>query len=206
LGSAPDRRTRRALLHLSNSCASPHGPEMLVTHDPLRTQCPRSASVLHRERLNGSVHGALRNYLCKGLRDRMFGCPSRPVSFRSSFRANSFRRDARTIRRHELFTHNKPVIVGAKHRCSASKSASGDCFMPHRVARRSLAGSGLVSQSGAAMRCEPCPDCDTYWTSVFPKERTGCLRLSRQFVRPLRFPLKVRQNSSHKVGGIRSSR
>jgi DNA-binding NarL/FixJ family response regulator len=37
LGSAPDRRTRRALLHLSNSCASPCGPAMLVTHDPLRT-------------------------------------------------------------------------------------------------------------------------------------------------------------------------
>jgi hypothetical protein len=37
LGSAPDLRTRRALLHLSNSCASPYGPAMLVTHDPLRT-------------------------------------------------------------------------------------------------------------------------------------------------------------------------
>jgi hypothetical protein len=34
LGSAPDRRTRRALLHLSNSCASPCGPATLVTHDP----------------------------------------------------------------------------------------------------------------------------------------------------------------------------
>ena len=37
LGSAPDHRTRRALLHLSNSCASPCGPAMLVTHDPLQT-------------------------------------------------------------------------------------------------------------------------------------------------------------------------
>ena len=34
LGAAPDHRTRRALLHLSNSCASPCGPAMLVTHDP----------------------------------------------------------------------------------------------------------------------------------------------------------------------------
>ena len=31
LGSAPDRRTRRALLHLSYSCAAPFGPAMLVT-------------------------------------------------------------------------------------------------------------------------------------------------------------------------------
>ena len=32
LGSAPDRRTRRALLHLSYSCAPPCGPAILVTH------------------------------------------------------------------------------------------------------------------------------------------------------------------------------
>ena len=37
LGSAPDCRTRRALLHLSYSCASPFGPATLVTHDPDRT-------------------------------------------------------------------------------------------------------------------------------------------------------------------------
>src|SRR3984893_11153946 len=36
LGSAPDCRTRRALLHLSYSCASPFGPATLVTHDPKR--------------------------------------------------------------------------------------------------------------------------------------------------------------------------
>jgi len=36
LGSAPDRRTRRALLHLSYSCAAPFGPAILVTHDPNR--------------------------------------------------------------------------------------------------------------------------------------------------------------------------
>jgi hypothetical protein len=34
LGSAPDCRTRRALLHLSYSCASPFGPAVLVTQDP----------------------------------------------------------------------------------------------------------------------------------------------------------------------------
>ena len=34
LRSAPDCRTRRALLHLSYSCASPCGPAMLVTHGP----------------------------------------------------------------------------------------------------------------------------------------------------------------------------
>ena len=36
LGSAPCP-TRRALLHLSYSCASPFGPATLVTHDPERT-------------------------------------------------------------------------------------------------------------------------------------------------------------------------
>ena len=34
LGSTPDRRTRRALLHLSYSCASPVLMTMLVTHNP----------------------------------------------------------------------------------------------------------------------------------------------------------------------------
>src|SRR6516164_8179077 len=33
----PDRRTRRALLHLSYSSAPPFGPVMLVTQDPHRT-------------------------------------------------------------------------------------------------------------------------------------------------------------------------
>src|SRR2546423_5258538 len=37
LRSAPDHRTRRALLHLSYSCAAPVLPAMLVTHDPTRT-------------------------------------------------------------------------------------------------------------------------------------------------------------------------
>ena len=37
LRSAPDCRTRRALLHLSYSCVSPFGPALLVTHDPERT-------------------------------------------------------------------------------------------------------------------------------------------------------------------------
>src|SRR5262245_56995967 len=34
LRSAPDCRTRRALLHLSYSCAAPFGPAILVTQDP----------------------------------------------------------------------------------------------------------------------------------------------------------------------------
>src|SRR5436190_3383494 len=34
LRSAPDCRTRRALLHLSYSCAAPVLPALLVTHDP----------------------------------------------------------------------------------------------------------------------------------------------------------------------------
>ena len=37
LRSAPDCRTRRAFLHLSYSYASPCGPALLVTQDPLRT-------------------------------------------------------------------------------------------------------------------------------------------------------------------------
>src|SRR5262249_5867421 len=37
LRSAPDCRTRRVLLHLSYSCASPFGPALLVTQDPERT-------------------------------------------------------------------------------------------------------------------------------------------------------------------------
>jgi hypothetical protein len=34
LRSAPDCRSRRAVLHISYSCASPRGPAMLVTQDP----------------------------------------------------------------------------------------------------------------------------------------------------------------------------
>jgi len=37
LRSAPDCRTRRVLLHLSYSCASPFGPALLVTQDPMQT-------------------------------------------------------------------------------------------------------------------------------------------------------------------------
>ncbi len=36
LGSPPDGRPRRALLHLSYSCAAPFGLAILVTHDPQR--------------------------------------------------------------------------------------------------------------------------------------------------------------------------
>src|SRR5258707_2280398 len=38
LRSTPDCRPRRALLHLSYSCAWPFGPAMLVTQDPTRTK------------------------------------------------------------------------------------------------------------------------------------------------------------------------
>jgi hypothetical protein len=40
LRSTPDCRPRRALLHLSYSCAWPFGPAMLVTQDPCRTRNP----------------------------------------------------------------------------------------------------------------------------------------------------------------------
>src|SRR6202008_181149 len=36
----PDCRPRRALLHLSYSCAPPCGPAILVTHDPFKTSGP----------------------------------------------------------------------------------------------------------------------------------------------------------------------
>src|SRR5215469_15830554 len=41
LRSTPDCRPRRALLHLSYSCASPCGPALLVTQDPSRTYSVR---------------------------------------------------------------------------------------------------------------------------------------------------------------------
>src|SRR5215469_720442 len=41
LRSAPDHRTRRALLHLSYSCAPQITHVALVTHDPLRTYAGR---------------------------------------------------------------------------------------------------------------------------------------------------------------------
>ena len=48
LGSAPDRRTRRALLHLSYSCASPVLMTMLVTHDPMqKCRQPQTGSLAH---------------------------------------------------------------------------------------------------------------------------------------------------------------
>ena len=40
LGLAPDRRTRRTLLHLSYNYATPFGPASLVTQDPLLTFPP----------------------------------------------------------------------------------------------------------------------------------------------------------------------
>ena len=46
----PDRRTRRALLHLQHSCAAPFGPAMLVTQDPTRNSawCARCDAAIAR--------------------------------------------------------------------------------------------------------------------------------------------------------------
>jgi hypothetical protein len=47
----PDHRTRRALLHLQYSCASPCGPAILVTQDPIRNSGPvRSAEIPSRNK------------------------------------------------------------------------------------------------------------------------------------------------------------
>src|SRR5215831_16658445 len=66
LRSAPDYRTRRALLHLSYSCASPVLMAMLVTHDPQPTYDPSS------KRYAISVYG------------RLFTCRSGTVSANSA--------------------------------------------------------------------------------------------------------------------------
>src|SRR6266446_6893628 len=46
LRSTPDCRPRRTYLHLSYSCASPFGPALLVTQDPLRKSSVRRSSLL----------------------------------------------------------------------------------------------------------------------------------------------------------------
>src|ERR1700719_2721947 len=45
LRSTPDCRTRRTYLHLSYSYASPFGPALLVTQDPLRTSSVHCSSL-----------------------------------------------------------------------------------------------------------------------------------------------------------------
>jgi hypothetical protein len=52
LRSTPDCRPRRALLHLSYSCASPCGPAMLVTQDPDRT-LSGPAGLFAKRQMNG---------------------------------------------------------------------------------------------------------------------------------------------------------
>ena len=58
--------TRRALLHLSYSCAQPFGPAMLVTHDPKRKWSKSSLDHLvgareqHRRRSRPSALAVLR--------------------------------------------------------------------------------------------------------------------------------------------------
>ena len=51
----PDRRTRRALLHLQYSCAAPCGPAMLVTQDPERSTC------INATRCNPMIETALQS-------------------------------------------------------------------------------------------------------------------------------------------------
>ena len=61
LGSRPDRRTRRAILHLQYSCAAPCGPALLVTQDPIRNSTWGSLGLSSRhprQRGTHSVKGA----------------------------------------------------------------------------------------------------------------------------------------------------
>ena len=70
LGSAPDRRTRRAHLHLRYSCAPPFGPAELVTQDPLRKKCRGSTPALHLVPTRGFCPDAPQHFLRNGLRSR----------------------------------------------------------------------------------------------------------------------------------------
>ena len=73
LRSTPDCRPRRALLHLSYSCAPPFGPAILVTHDPSRTTghsqraCSR-ASGLGRIRMVPPAMSKGISYLCRAIK------------------------------------------------------------------------------------------------------------------------------------------
>jgi hypothetical protein len=82
LRSAPDCRPRRALLHLSYSCATPFGTAILVTQDPEPTernvslQCTARGRKLHMMRVEKCdprhSHGS-----CASLR-WCYNRPSRP--------------------------------------------------------------------------------------------------------------------------------
>ena len=54
LGSTSDCRTRRALLHLSYSCAPPFGPATLVTQDP-----KRASDTIHKAKLSSPIRSML---------------------------------------------------------------------------------------------------------------------------------------------------
>src|SRR3974390_2793343 len=56
LRSTPDCRPRRAFLHLSYSYATPFGPAILVTQDPLRTLPHRSDCVAQLSRSPSPTH------------------------------------------------------------------------------------------------------------------------------------------------------
>jgi hypothetical protein len=55
LRSTPDCRPRRALLHLSYSCASPCAPAILVTQDPLRTSSVQRSNDRQSRFVRGKV-------------------------------------------------------------------------------------------------------------------------------------------------------
>src|SRR5215510_1025213 len=60
----PDRRTRRALLHLQYSCATPCGPAMLVTQDPggyFRGDRPSDLELRRWSRSSRDTAGILRS-------------------------------------------------------------------------------------------------------------------------------------------------
>jgi hypothetical protein len=100
----PDRRTRRALLHLSYSCASPCGPTMLVTHDPEPSSLQRSnlqdfhsitSSALSRM-AGGSSRPSTLAVLRLTVSSRRVGCSTgrsaglAPLMMRSTWRAAPF--------------------------------------------------------------------------------------------------------------------
>jgi hypothetical protein len=91
LRSAPDRRTRRALLHVSYSCAPPILMAALVTHDPPRTYtaelerpgqslCPRGMTFMGEvARRPSGRHHKLCRYQRIGLHHRAAYCAASPA-------------------------------------------------------------------------------------------------------------------------------
>src|SRR5215469_6101655 len=82
----PDRRTRRALLHLSYSSAPPFGPVMLVTQDPTRTFDCVPTNLVHLSSYGG--HGA--GFLLVGMRVAPLSLPASPCAGLASIPKASF--------------------------------------------------------------------------------------------------------------------